>query len=74
MANLKQNNTSGLVWRVRIIAAPKPREFDEYSVGHFEVGRVYEVSGRLASLLILAGYAEPVNGAGEDLAEAADKP
>lgn len=70
---MTQNHTSGLVWRIRITAPPKPREFDEYSVGHFEVGRIYEVSARLATLLILAGYAEPVNAAGDELAEAADK-
>ena len=71
---LTQNHTLGFAWRIRIIAPPKPREFDEYSVAHFEVGRIYEVSSRLATLLILGGYAEPVNAAGEDLAEAADKP
>jgi hypothetical protein len=55
---LKENYTAEIVWRVRITAQPKPAEFDEYDVRHFRVGETYEVPGRLASLLILSGYAE----------------
>ena len=32
--------------------------FDEFDVHRFRVGQTYEVPVRLASLLILAGYAE----------------
>jgi hypothetical protein len=59
------------VWRVRIIAPPRAKEFDEYDVRRFEVGEVYEVPARLASLLVLAGYAEPTTGSAR--AEAADR-
>jgi hypothetical protein len=71
-ASLTEKHTSGIVWRVRIIAPPKAREFDEYDVRRFEVGQVYEVSARLATLLILGGYAEPA--AGMVTTEAADWP
>ena len=69
---LSENYTSGIVWRVRIVAPPKPAEFDEYDVRRFRVGEVYEVPARLASLLILGGYAEST-GSGARV-EAADMP
>jgi len=68
---LSENYTSGIVWRVRITALPKPAEFDEYDVRRFRVGETYEVPSRLASLLILGGYAETT---GPARAEAADRP
>lgn len=46
------------MWRIRIMLLPDPREFDEYDVRRFRVGETYEVPARLASLLILGGYAE----------------
>ena len=55
---MSENYTSGIVWRIRITAQPKPTEFDEYDVRRFRVGETYEVPARLASLLILGGYAE----------------
>jgi hypothetical protein len=55
---LSENYTSGIVWRIRITSSPKPSEFDEYDVRRFRVGEIYEVPARLASLLILGGYAE----------------
>lgn len=55
---MSENYTAGIVWRVRITAPPKPAEFDEYDVRRFRVGETYEVPARLASLLILGGYAE----------------
>jgi hypothetical protein len=67
---LSENHTTGIVWQVRITAAPKPSEFDEYDVRRFRVGEVYEVPARLASLLILGGYAE--NTGSTVRAEAAD--
>jgi hypothetical protein len=53
-----EKHTSGIAWRVKIIAEPNPKEFDEYDVKRFRVGETYEVSARLGTLLILAGYAE----------------
>jgi hypothetical protein len=67
---LSENYTSGIVWRVRIKATPNPSEFDEYDVRRFRVGEIYEVPARLASLLILAGYAESIGST--VLSEAAD--
>jgi len=67
---LSENYTSGIVWRIRITAAPKSSEFDEYDVRRFRVGEVYEVPARLASLLILGGYAESTGSFAR--AEAAD--
>jgi hypothetical protein len=45
--------------------------FDEFDVRRFRVGQTYEVPVRLASLLILAGYAETAGGT-TTRAEAAD--
>jgi hypothetical protein len=50
---------------------PVPGEFDEFHLEHYHVGQTYSVPSRLASLLILAGYAELVEGH-SDRAEAAD--
>ena len=60
------------MWRVRIIAPPRAKDFDEYDVRRFEVGEVYEVSSRLASLLVLGGYAEHLT-SGVARAEAAER-
>lgn len=64
------NHTSDYILRVRITALPDPAEFDEFEVAHFRVGQIYELPVRLATLLIISGYAES---AGASLpAEAAD--
>ena len=68
---MSENYTSGIVWRIRITAPPKPAEFDEYDVRRFRVGETYEVPARLASLLILGGYAETTGSLAR--AEAADR-
>jgi hypothetical protein len=57
--------------RIRIIALPGPGEFDEFDLKHFRVGNMYDVPPRLASLLVIAGYAEPASARAER-AEAAD--
>jgi len=44
---------------------------DEFDLRRFQVGEVYDVPTRLATLLIISGYAEPVSG-GHQIAEAAD--
>jgi len=41
---------------------PTPGEFDEYAIDHFRVGQVYVIPSRLASMLILAGIADLVDG------------
>jgi hypothetical protein len=56
--HVTEKHTSGVVWRVKIIAEPNPNEFDEYDVRRFRVGDTYDVSARLGTLLILGGYAE----------------
>ena len=69
---MSENDTSGIVWRVRITSLPKTADFDEYDVRRFRVGETYEVSARLASLLILGGFAESSGSFAR--AEAADRP
>jgi hypothetical protein len=39
-------------------ALPEPGEFDEFDLSHFRPGGVFVVPSFLASMLILAGYAE----------------
>jgi hypothetical protein len=48
--------------RIRLKHLPSAGEFDEYDLAHFRVGETYVVPARLASLLILAGHAELVDG------------
>jgi hypothetical protein len=57
--------------RIRIVGPPDPDAFAEYDVQRFRVGDIYEVPVRLASLLIIAGYAKSVS-SGVSAAEAAD--
>ena len=59
--------------RIRIKAQPDPSEFVGYDLRRFRVGETYEVSPNLASLLIVAGYAD-VAPALWQRAEAADRP
>jgi hypothetical protein len=42
-------------------ALPAPGEFDEFNLSHFRPGGVFVVPSFLASMLILAGYAEMVD-------------
>jgi hypothetical protein len=57
--------------RIRLTARPKGADFDEFDLRRFNIGEIYDVPTRLASLLIIAGYAELVTG-GHQIAEAAD--
>jgi len=59
--------------QIRIKSLPNDKEFEEYDLTRFRAGEVYEVSPRLASLLVVAGYAETVPTRGQK-AEAADWP
>jgi hypothetical protein len=67
---LNQNDTPEFALRIRLLAMPVPGEFDEFHLEHYRVGQSYIVPSRLASLLILAGYAELVDS--HPRAEAAD--
>jgi hypothetical protein len=68
---LTENNTPEFALRIRLRKLPATGEFDEFTLNHFRVGQTYTVPSRLASLLILAGYAELVDGQ-PSRAEAAD--
>jgi hypothetical protein len=57
--------------RIRVRRLPNPGEFDEYALDYFRVGQVYVVPSQLASMLILAGIADLVDGYAAR-AEAAD--
>jgi len=67
-----ENRTAEFVLRIRIIATPDSDAFAEYDVQRFRVGDVYELPVRLATLLIISGYAESAAGVLLPAAEAAD--
>ena len=69
---MTENRTPEIALRIRITAAPDLDMFAEYDVQRFRVGDVYEVPIRLATLLIIAGYAVSVSGNPVPAAEAAD--
>ncbi|MCC7415669.1 MAG: hypothetical protein IT176_00900 [Acidobacteria bacterium] len=54
--------TSGFTMAVRIKSLPQAGEMDEYDLRRYQPGEVYDVSSRLAWLLVLSGHAEPVTG------------
>jgi hypothetical protein len=64
-----EKDTPEIALRIRIKSRPIPGEFDEFDLRPYRIGGTYELPLRLASLLILGGYAER---AGSALAEAAD--
>jgi hypothetical protein len=53
-----ENETPGVSMRIRIKDLPRPGELEEFDLRRFRVGEVYDVPPQLASLLIVAGYAE----------------
>jgi hypothetical protein len=59
--------------RIRITKPPDPEEFAEFDVHLFRAGEVFDLSPQFATLLILAGNAEPVTSSAER-SEAADSP
>jgi hypothetical protein len=69
---LTENRTPEIALRIRIVAPPDLDAFAEYDVERFRVGDVYEVPVRLATLLIISGYAVSAAGIGIPAAEAAD--
>ena len=66
---MTEKDTPEIALRIRIKSLPIPGEFDEFDLRPYRIGGTYELPLRLASLLILGGYAER---AGSALAEAAD--
>jgi hypothetical protein len=65
-----EKNTPEVVLRVRITSLPPANEFDEFDLSRFRVRDVYDLPLRLATLLIIGGFAES---AGKTVhAEAAD--
>jgi hypothetical protein len=52
--------TPEVALRIRIKGLPAPGEFDEFDLRPYRVGLTYQLPMRLASLLILGGYAEQV--------------
>jgi hypothetical protein len=69
---LTENRTPDVALRIRITAPPDPDAFAEYDIQRFRVGDVYEVPVRLATLLIISGYAVSAAGVALPAAEAAD--
>jgi len=65
-----EKDTPEIALRIRIKSLPIPGEFDEFDLRPYRIGGTYELPLRLASLLILGGYAERAGSA--HLAEAAD--
>ena len=55
-----ENETPGVTMRIRIKSLPNAGELEEFDLRRFRIGEVYEVLPQLASLLIVAGYAEAV--------------
>jgi hypothetical protein len=55
---LTEKHTPEFALRIRMKALPEPGEFDEFNLSHFRAGGVFVVPSLLASMLILAGYAE----------------
>jgi hypothetical protein len=68
---LTENHTPEFALRIHVRKLPASGEFDEFSLSHFRVGQTYTVPSHLASLLIIAGYAELVDSR-PPRAEAAD--
>lgn len=67
---MTEKYTPEIALRIRIKSLPVPGEFDEFDLRPYRVGLTYELPMRLASLLILGGYAEQAGSAMR--AEAAD--
>ena len=67
---MTENNTPEFALRIRVKSLPQQGEFDEFDLSHFHPGQVVVVPSRLASMLIISGYAELVDD--HPRAEAAD--
>ena len=69
---MTENESPGVWMRIRINGLPKAGDLEEFDLRRFRVGEIYDVPPQLASLLIVAGYAEAVARRAER-AEAADR-
>ena len=69
--NVTEINTSEFALRIRVIRLPSPGELDEYKLEYLRIGQTYVVPSRLASILVISGIAELVQGISAR-AEAAD--
>jgi hypothetical protein len=58
-----EKHTPEVVLRIRITSLPTAGEFDEFDLRPYRVGGTYELPMRLASLLVLGGYAESAGAA-----------
>jgi hypothetical protein len=58
---LTENHTPEFALRIRVRALPESGEFDEFDLSHFHPGQVVVVPSRLASMLIICGYADLVD-------------
>jgi hypothetical protein len=56
--HLTRNNTPEFALWIRLKALPERGELDEFDLSHFRPGSIFVVPSRLASILIIAGYAE----------------
>ena len=59
---MTENRTPELSLRIRLISLPKPGEMDDINLEHFHAGQIYVLASRFATLLILSGHAELVDG------------
>ena len=59
--SVTENHTPESALRIRLKALPKSGEFDEFDFSHFREGGVYVMPAHLASILIIAGYAELID-------------
>ncbi|HKA02066.1 MAG TPA: hypothetical protein VKE70_36395 [Candidatus Solibacter sp.] len=64
--------TPSVPLRIRIKGLPGPGAFEEFDLRRFRIGDTYDVTPQLATLLVVAGYAEIV-AAPPRRAEAADR-
>jgi hypothetical protein len=58
---LTENNTPEFALRIRLKELPDPNEFAEFNLTHFRAGGIFVVPARLASMLIISGYAELID-------------
>jgi hypothetical protein len=72
VAALIEKLTPNVPLRIRIKGLPRPGAFEEFDLRRFRIGDTYDVTPQLATLLVVAGYAEIV-AAPPLRAEAADR-
>ena len=58
---MTENNTPEFALRIKLTSRPAHGEFDEFDLSHFRAGGTFVVPSRLASMLIISGYAELID-------------